>query len=233
MIRYATLLLMALVFTASAAEIKVPVELRGSPLSMERQHLVAVQKGLPFATSFEDIDRMVETGTLHRLLGNDYYDLREGLSSDAARPEVRLFVERLAKEYFEATGEKLVVTSLIRPTSAQPGNSHKLSVHPTGLALDLRVSQRAESRQWIEQHLLAKEEAGLLDVTRERHPPHYHLAIFPQEYLAHLEEEMGADALAAALSGEELIEEELIEEDDTHAPARRSLFSLVASMFGR
>ena len=37
-----------------------------------------------------------------------------------ARPEVVLFLERLGKQYREACGEPLVVTSLTRPKSSQP-----------------------------------------------------------------------------------------------------------------
>jgi hypothetical protein len=244
MIRYAALLLALLLFfvpvtstssTASAAaSIAVPVELRGSPVSMERQHAVAVEAGVAFAKTPEDIERMVETGELVPLLGNDYYEVRDNVSFKVARPEMRIFVERLAEEYFAATGEQLVVTSLTRSACSQPGNSHNLSIHPTGLALDLRISQQAASRQWIEARLLEMEAQGLLDVTRESHPPHYHLALFPDAYLAYLEAQLGADALAAALSGEteQLIEEDLTANADEMAP-RRARWSFLAALFGR
>lgn len=235
MIRTGILLfaLLAMSMTTVAA----PVELRGSPASMERQNRVAKDVGVTFVRTFDDIERLLEAGELVRLLGNKHYDLRDGLSSDAARPEVRLFVERLAKDYFENTGEKLVVTSLTRPTTAQPGNSHRLSIHPTGLALDLRISQRAESRQWIEQHLLWMEAEGLLDVTRERHPPHYHIALFPEAYTAHLKDIMGEEAFAAALAGEVLVEEEEVtveeEEEAEGQVVRRSFWSRIAALFIR
>jgi hypothetical protein len=209
---------------------------------MKRQNAVAVQAGLPFAKSFEDIERMIAEGHLVRLLGDDHYELRDGLSSDAARPEMRLFVERLAEEYFGATGEKLVVTSLTRPASSQPSNAHALSVHPTGLALDLRISQVAASRQWIERRLLEMEKEGLLDVTREKHPPHYHIALFPDAYLAYVEGAIGAEALAAALSGEPEAEAEVTPEaevelppvaEEAAPPARRWRWSFVAGLFNR
>jgi len=250
MVRYPALLLAVLLaafslpFQASAsaskATIAVPVELRGSPASMKRQNAVAVQAELPFAKSFEDIERMIEEGHLVRLLGDEHYELRGGLRSDAARPEMRLFVERLAEEYFAATGEKLVVTSLTRPVSSQPANAHALSVHPTGLALDLRISQTAASRQWIERRLLGMERQGLLDATREKHPPHYHIALFPEAYLAYVEGLIGAEALAAALSGEpEAIPEPHAEieivpvVEEAAPPARRWRWSFVAGLFNR
>src|SRR5690606_4402484 len=92
--------------------------------------------------------------------------------------------------------EKLVVTSLTRPASSQPRNSHALSVHPTGMAVDLRISQRAASREWLENTLLSLEADGLLDVTRERNPPHYHVALFPEAYMAHVERLLERERLA-------------------------------------
>jgi len=228
----------ALILLSVPAAQAVPVELRGSLGSMERQHQVAVQSELSFARTFEDIERMLDTGELVRLTGNEHYMLREGLRTDAARPEVRLFVERLAEEYFEATGEKLVVTSLTRPSGNQPRNAHRLSVHPTGMAFDLRISQKAASRQWIEKHLLGKEAKGLLDITRERFPPHYHVALFPDQYLASLKEAMGAEAMAEALHPRSDIEphEEWIVlpgEEPEDEPLRRTIWSFFVGLFVR
>jgi hypothetical protein len=82
-------------------------------------------------------------------------------------------------------GEKLIVTSLVRPTDLQPRNAHKLSVHPAGMAVDFRVPSTASERSWLEKALLGLENAGVLDVTREHTPPHYHVAVFPAEYVAY------------------------------------------------
>jgi hypothetical protein len=230
--RVFTILTFLFAFGASTASAAVAVELRGSRASMERQNSIAVQGGKTFARTFEDINRMLESGELVELHGDENYDLREGLRSNAARPEVRLFIERLAAEYHAATGEKLVVTSLTRPASSQPGNASALSVHPTGMAIDLRVSQNADSRRWIEQHLLGMEADGLLDVTREYHPPHYHLALFPDPYIASLEAEYGDFAVTAMLNGEYRIHEmdELVV-IASELDQRRSFWSRFAAMF--
>ncbi|HYW06042.1 MAG TPA: hypothetical protein VE913_03745, partial [Longimicrobium sp.] len=76
-----------------------------------------------------------------------------------------------------------------------PGNAHTLSVHPAGMAVDFRVSRNAECRTWLEGTLLGLERAGVLDVTRERMPPHYHVAVFPDAYSAYVERQ---DAAARA-----------------------------------
>jgi hypothetical protein len=102
------------------------------------------------------------------------------------RPIIKTFIERLAEQFHRATGEKLVVTSLTRPTSLQPRNSSRWSVHPAGMAVDLRVPQDAAGRKWLEETLLDLEAGNLLDVTRERRPPHYHVAVFPEAYEAYV-----------------------------------------------
>ena len=76
----------------------------------------------------------------------------------------------------------MVVTSLIRPYAEQVSNSHQLSVHPAGMAVDLRLPPNPECREFLEDRLLEKEGDGLVDITRERAPPHYHVAVFPEPY---------------------------------------------------
>jgi hypothetical protein len=115
-----------------------------------------------------------------------------------ARPEVRDFVERFAASYRDATGSRLVVTSLTRPTSAQPANAHKLSVHPAGMAVDLRVPAAGTDRAFLESSLLAMEKAGVLDVTRERSPAHYHVAVFAEAFSRYAARQDSIDAIAAA-----------------------------------
>jgi hypothetical protein len=109
-----------------------------------------------------------------------------------------MFVERLAAEYRAATGKQLIITSLTRPEAFQPRNAHDLSVHPAGMAVDFRVPDDAESRRWLEKTLLSMENRALLDVTRERRPPHYHVAVFPKAYRTYEKKRDAADALTAA-----------------------------------
>jgi hypothetical protein len=184
------------------ARADVPVTLRGSPASMVRQNTVAKGQDYTFARSSADVRRLVELGRLVPLEGDANYTVSEGVSHAVARPELRTFVERLGAQYRAATGEKLVVTSLTRAASEQPGNSHPLSVHPTGMAVDLRVSQQAASRQWLEETLLSLERRGLLDVTREARPPHYHVAVFPEAYAAYAADLAAKEQAAATAAAE-------------------------------
>lgn len=172
--------------------------LRGSPESMREQHAIALQDELTFMDDAAKVDALVESGGLGLVEGNENFAVNS-VSYPYALPEVKLFIERLAKQYFAATGEKLVVTSLTRPSSEQPRNAHELSVHPAGMAVDFRISQNAKSRAWLESTLLQLERSGVLDVTRERYPPHYHVAVFPQAYAAYVEPLMAREKIEAAL----------------------------------
>ena len=44
---------------------------------------------------------------------------------------------------------------------------------------------------------------GLLDVTRERHPPHYHIALFPDRYYAYIQPMIARDSARAAQEARE------------------------------
>lgn len=172
----AILAMAALIFAAVAAD-RDP-SLTGSPASMERQHSVAVGRDYPFVDDSAEVGELVRKGGLVPLSGSADYELAR-VSYPFARPEVKTFVEHLAAGYRKGCGEALVVTSLTRPHEQQPGNAHKLSVHPAGMAVDFRISRTPACRDWMEETLLSLEKRGMLDITRERHPPHYHVAVFP------------------------------------------------------
>jgi len=177
------------------------LELRGSRASMVQQNRVARENGNTFFRTPAEIRAGLEDGRLVPVEGNEDYELAR-VSHPVAAPEVRLFVERLGAQYRRATGEKLVVTSLTRPTTRQPANAHALSVHPAGLAVDLRVPANAAARRWLESTLIALERQGVLDATRERNPPHYHVAIFPQAYRAHVDRLLALEAERERLARE-------------------------------
>lgn len=167
---------------AVLAEHDVEVTLRGSPASMARQHAVAVASELSFVGTLEEMEVMAGEGELVAIDGGPHYEVMDWVFPYGL-PPVGRFVQRVAYEYREACGEEMVVTSLTRPFSEQPPNAHQLSVHPAGMAVDLRVPQNPECREFLESRLLDKEEEGLVDITHERAPPHYHVAVYPEPYV--------------------------------------------------
>jgi hypothetical protein len=172
--------------TAVPAYAELPVSMRGSNAAMVRQHNLATSAGYTFVRTPAELEALVEAGELVRLHGNADYGFREGVTSMVARPEMEIFIERLARDYRAACGEQLIVTSLTRPLDRQPRNAHRLSVHPAGVAVDLRVSQNGACRNWLETTLMEMEGQGLLDGIRERNPPHYHVALFAPAYMEHI-----------------------------------------------
>lgn len=152
---------------------------------MDRQDAVAREHDFTFIRSAARVRTFVKNGWLVRVRPNRDFALH-GVSYPYARPEVAVFITRLAAEYHAACGEQLVVTSLTRPLSRQPRNASSRSVHPTGMAADLRYSSSRTCRRWLEGVLLSLEKARVLEATREHYPAHYHVAVFPNEYAAYV-----------------------------------------------
>ena len=75
-----------------------------------------------------------------------------------------------------------MVTSGIRPRSMRLVNSVDKSVHPTGMAVDLRKPARSACLSWLRRTLSAIEADGRIEATEEHHPPHFHVAVFPEHY---------------------------------------------------
>jgi hypothetical protein len=61
------------------------------------------------------------------------------------------------------------------------------------------VPDDASHRVWFEKTLLELETKGLIDATRERYPPHYHVAVFAEPYSAYAKKRDAAAAVAAAV----------------------------------
>jgi hypothetical protein len=160
---------------------------------MTRQAREARSHDYTFLADPQQVRRFVDQGWLSVVSEGRDYRLA-GVSFPYARPEVVLFIERLSRQYRAACGEPLVVTSLTRPRSHQPSNASARSVHPTGMALDLRRSSRGKCRRWLESTLLTLERRGVLDATYESRPPHYHVAVFPRQYERYVEARLGGGA---------------------------------------
>jgi LysM repeat protein len=166
--------------------------LTGGQASLDRQNARAAANDFTFLATPAEVRRFVAQGLLVPVEGNQDYTIDDEVSYPVARPEVRLFIERLAGQYRAACGEQLVVTSLTRPKSAQPSNASDRSVHPTGMAIDFRRPVNSRCRRWLEQTLLSLEGKHVLEATRETSPPHLHVAIFPVLYAQYVSQLTGA-----------------------------------------
>ncbi len=177
--------------------------LRGSSASLDRQEHAARVHDFTYLESANQVERFVKAGYLAQVRPNRDFTLH-GVSYPFVRPEARTFILRLSSQYRRACGEKLVVTSLTRPLSRQPRNASPRSVHPTGMAIDVRRSNSRACRSWLENVLLSLEKAGVLEATRESYPPHYHIAVYPQPYARYVDQltSRQADSRMASADGE-------------------------------
>jgi LysM repeat protein len=50
------------------------------------------------------------------------------------------------------------------------------------MAVDLRIPKSSKCRSWLENTLLSLERENVIDVTRERYPPHFHVAVYARDY---------------------------------------------------
>lgn len=188
------LLLAAALLTASAAHAQ---SLQGSRASVDRMYRTAQDQDLYFYQTSEGVRRAAQRGTFVRLSGNADYGLAS-VSNPYVLPAARTFVERLAAQYRSACGERLVVTSAARPKSQRLVNSVDRSVHPTGMAVDLRRPTNARCLSWLRTTLLSLEKRGVLEATEERNPPHFHVAVFPQEYQTYVSRGTSGTRMASA-----------------------------------
>jgi uncharacterized protein YcbK (DUF882 family) len=155
--------------------------LKGSSASVGRMDHQADLHDFTRLQTEEEMEKFVKAGLLVKLTGNTNYKV-EGVSHPYVRPEVKLFIERLAAQSRTTCPDGLIVTSATRPKTEQPRNASKRSVHPAGMAIDLRVPDKSKCKNWLEKTLLDLEKKKVLEATREKKPPHYHIAVFPEPY---------------------------------------------------
>ncbi|MEX0917934.1 MAG: DUF5715 family protein [Candidatus Paceibacterota bacterium] len=164
----------------------------GSRAVVTMVHAKAMDLGLTFMESRHDVRRAHATGKLVRVRAGSDLTLHK-VSHPYGLPATSLFLSRLSAQYRAACGEKLVVTSLVRTTGQNSliPNASTRSVHPTGMAVDLRVPANATCRRWLERVLISLESGGYLEVTREKHPPHFHIAVYQCEYADYVRRQKG------------------------------------------
>lgn len=150
--------------------------LRGSPESVDRMYYRAHAARLPFYETAEEVQAAAEEGDVALLWGNMDYAV-VGTRVPYVRKETLRFIERLGAAHRQACGEPIIVTSGIRPTSRKLRNSHVKSVHPTGMAVDIRKSP-GNCRVWLRNALLGLEAQGLIEAIEENRPPHFHIAVY-------------------------------------------------------
>jgi hypothetical protein len=156
---------------------RMPEALRGSQASVQRMWDFAQQHRLPFYLTPTNLRDAVEQGKLVPLTGDAHYEVTRSVRYSYATPEAKQFVAEFAPRYLAACGSPLTVTSAARPISRQPRNSNPYSVHPTGIAVDLRRPPAGPCQTWVRTALAELERKGVIEATEERRPVHFHVAV--------------------------------------------------------
>ena len=154
-----------------------PDALRGSQESVQKMWDFADAHRLPFYLTPTNINDAIKQGRLVPLTGDSTYELARGVGFAYATREARQFVLDFAPQYLAACGTPLTVTSVARPMSRQPRNSNPYSVHPTGIAVDLRRPNAGPCQTWVRNALAELEAKGFVEATEERRPAHLHVAV--------------------------------------------------------
>lgn len=176
-----TALLVLLAALGMGAAPAAAQSLQGSRPSIDRMYQQARNHDLTFYRTGTGVRGAARDGDLVRLGGNEHYRL-SGVSYPYVLPSARIFVQRLAAQYHARCGERLVITSAVRPSTVRLVNSADRTVHPTGMAVDIRKPRARPCLSWLRQTLLSLETQGVLEATEENRPPHFHVAVFPTQY---------------------------------------------------
>lgn len=174
--RHLAPLVALLLGTLAAAPVSAQT-LRGSQTAVDESYEHAQRRGLTFHRTGRTVRNAAAAGHFVRLGGNADYRVA-GVTYPYVLASTRRVVERLAGEYRDVCRERMTVTSAVRPSSRQPRNASEKSVHPTGLAIDLRKPRGSGCRNWLRQRLLELEADGVVDATEEYRPPHFHVVVY-------------------------------------------------------
>jgi uncharacterized protein YcbK (DUF882 family) len=155
--------------------------LKGTGSKVKEAYNSAKDHDYTFLRTGKDVRRFANLGYLLRLTGNGDYRVNDGVTFPLVRLETRMFVQRFASQRPSGCG-KVVVTSGTRPINSQPSNASKLSVHPTGMAVDFRIPPPGKCRDWMESTFRTLRVAGVIIPTKERKPPHYHVVVLSKPY---------------------------------------------------
>jgi len=173
--------------------------LRGSRGSVDKMYRQARSHELHFYETGSGVRKAATAGTFVRLSDRSEYRLA-AVSHPYALPTTETFLRRLGSQYQAACGERMVVTSAVRPTSLRLANGAAKSVHPTGMSVDLRKPAAGRCLTWLRKTLSSLESQGVIEATEEHRPPHFHVAVFPRQYAGYVKGapvKLAANALVA------------------------------------
>lgn len=173
--------------------------LKGSHDALLEQNIMADKYDLSRIEDDKMLERFVRSGYLVQLPRNaiNYY-LDDGLSDRYAyaRPWTKLFIERLASQYYANFREKLKITSAVRTIknqavldrtnpAAAPAKGPAASSHETGSTFDIsKKDMSKKGKKWLQKVLGDLDRQGIIEATEERAA--FHTMVYKDRYLSYV-----------------------------------------------
>lgn len=147
----------------------------GCQTTSEQQFQYALKQNLtPVTTAAEYADRIAR-GQFVRLEGPHLLVLAK---RPYALPSTVAFMMELSAAYHATGCGQVIVKDAVRLVSERPPNGSIHSVHPSGMAVDIRVRYiKPACADWLRMYVRQKEAVGAVDATHELHPEHLHIVV--------------------------------------------------------
>ena len=149
----------------------------GCQTTSEQQLQYAFSIQLPLMTTETEYQSRINSGYFVRLEGL-FLDVRA--RRPYALPQTVAFLIKMSQAYSAAGCGQLIIMDALRLTTERPVNGSVYSVHPTGMAVDIRTKYiPIECADWLRAYVSQKEAAGEVDGTQELRPEHLHVVVVP------------------------------------------------------
>jgi hypothetical protein len=157
--------------------------LNGGKQARDEAAAEAIRQGILSAADKAEMLKFINEGRLVPIETGEFFVVEKMEHGyPYVLPETRDFLRRLGVFWLEHCNERLVITSALRPKNS-PVNSIDNTVHPTGMAVDIRNYHLSRHcRDWVESKKRWFESAGIIQATKEHRHPHYHLVVYPEQF---------------------------------------------------
>lgn len=147
----------------------------GEVSSSKQQYHYALELKLPFMATESEYQAQIGSGYFIRL-ESPFMEVHA--KRPYALPSTVFFVTEMAREYYVFGCGLLVVKDALRLIGERPRNGSLNSVHPAGMAVDIRTKYiPAECADWLRSYVIQKETEGKVDGTQEWKPEHLHIVV--------------------------------------------------------
>lgn len=176
------------------------VSLHGSRSALMEQNLMAQREGLSHITHTRQLKIFEKKKLLVPLRSGTAVKIDRRLLREYsyARPETRLFVRRLSRDFARKFHKPLQINSAVRTVDYQKQLRRKnrnaarattgllQSSHTTGATID--IAKKGMSRtelNWMRERLIRLERAGYIEATEEHRQPVFHVMVFDRRRCLH------------------------------------------------